>query len=539
MTRGFPWKRLFFAAWLVALAGSVVLLRVEGRFQLGQGTAIAELDRKRGVVQYRPHDLPIWSYAVDGQFFYEGNLLATSDGAAARIKFKNGRTLDVAPNSQIVLSTEEAEDGGYLVTLLTGSLRAKPRPGDAKTARPLTVRVADKQVRVTSPQAEVRIDSTPEAAPAVKVSTGSVEVVDVKTAQKSEIPASEQKVALAPVSVAAVKAPPVLPQVSPPPAPAPAPAPAPQAIQKTQKMAAMALKPTAAPKVVRPVDGTFLWSTVPLAGAGDLEIALAGGPSNATWFVTFGGEPAGTQHAAAPTGATEQTLTLSSAQLASLGAKGQKGNLPARRLTLEPGAKTSGGLARAPQATTVFVSSLAELGTRPLTFYLKSLEAQGATGGWLASGGAGPDDSAAVIHVGSAGDALKLAPYLRGGFTVKAGDLTDGGVHAVRGGVIVGRMKLRTPSAAGWAQARKLLDADFLFEGPRTAYVQGLGPNPGAKIVDYVNASPGKKVYVLGAGLGLHAIESRLLKENVKALQLVQETARALFTEPVTVVSAP
>jgi hypothetical protein len=115
------WRLGFFATWLVLATATIVALVVVGDEVVPVDSPIALLERHSGVVLFRSPSLATWIEASDGQQFSRKTVVATLGGAMARLRFSDGRELELFADSQVELSlVESVGSDETLLNLLHG-----------------------------------------------------------------------------------------------------------------------------------------------------------------------------------------------------------------------------------------------------------------------------------------------------------------------------------------------------------------------------------------------------------------------------------
>lgn len=551
----------FIGTWILLVAGTLLALHFESRLQFGQGETVAQLEASRGVVQFRPRNLPIWSYAADDQRFYEDNVIATGRSSAARIRFEDGRGLEVLPNSQVVISTRKAEDGDgeYVVTLLGGSLAAsavKPN-NETKPAKKLVFKVKNKEVKITDTATRVRIKATSTTAPTVKVDAGRVEVKERGNKPSLALLAgqtlsikSTDSVEFKPMvdSLAAKIKPPTAAQAvattEPLPSPTPLPSSAPQ-LELTPSPRPVLAPPTP-PHIVSPPKNATLWTPFAFADrkASYLPITLkpAGGTKSRgeRYFIEAAGTPGRVFAAASDAKPDHQVVMLKPELLRQLSRREQDRGLPLLKLQLRAGSQNSAGKTTSRQAHQVQLGSLSEVKSRNIRLILKNLRQKNTRSvSWMMeSPGLFIDQAAIVLDLQEGSQLIRLADFLAGSpFSIKThGGLPTQGAFFVKDGEIIAVAAMKLDSTVAWEALRRALDADIIFHGSRAALIQGFGRASTDRRARLVTALQNEAVFLV-QNRRAQRIDARLVKTNPSAIELIEEVAPALFREEVRVLA--
>lgn len=137
------------ATWCAILALCVYLYQQADK--LGRetgGTALGNLIKYRGQVEYRPQDLSTWKSVQKDQLFTDGTLVATGSRSLATIELIDGTKISMASGSQILLESKRNSEGksDFKITIGKGQVVAETisekkrkavRSGDKGKAGPL------------------------------------------------------------------------------------------------------------------------------------------------------------------------------------------------------------------------------------------------------------------------------------------------------------------------------------------------------------------------------------------------------------------
>lgn len=122
--------RIFaFSTWVLLVSIIIFAILKQDRFFAISADPLATIRFDRGEVFRRPYDSVKWMHAVDKQVVYDGDFVSTGADAKARVIFDQGRSLDLAENTQVQLTSILDQSGSltFKISLGRGSVVAKAR----------------------------------------------------------------------------------------------------------------------------------------------------------------------------------------------------------------------------------------------------------------------------------------------------------------------------------------------------------------------------------------------------------------------------
>jgi hypothetical protein len=138
MSRG---SLVFFSIWLVVLAASIRAYMQPGESPQPD-SHFASISKKVGEVSYRAPFSASWKRISEGMQLAAGTAISTKENARVVIEIKDGHILNVASNSQIVLSgLDSVQRGKTQVFLLNGTVSMKPELSKQSESKSLIQRV--------------------------------------------------------------------------------------------------------------------------------------------------------------------------------------------------------------------------------------------------------------------------------------------------------------------------------------------------------------------------------------------------------------
>ncbi len=119
-------KPFLLTCWAVAVGLLIFLISSHQSFTAKGNPVVAEILKVKGEVQFRGEKKIVWNEASRGTGIVDGDRIATEKFSSAEIKFKDGRSLVLGANSQIIVSTITHSDSGltFLIHLVKGTVIA-------------------------------------------------------------------------------------------------------------------------------------------------------------------------------------------------------------------------------------------------------------------------------------------------------------------------------------------------------------------------------------------------------------------------------
>jgi len=185
------------------------------------------------------------------------------------------------------------------------------------------------------------------------------------------------------------------------------------------------------------------------------------------------------------------------------------------------------------------LGSLTDLGAKPVRVTLGLVAVAGEGSGWLAEAKAIPEP-AVTLTLRQGNDLASGISLLAGARTFRidgaAALPTDAAVQLVRGGRVIA--SAQGADVGETETLRRGLRATYAYRGRASDLVEGFGGSPVAKRAALAaRLQKSRALYVL-QGKQLVKIEATLLQTNPAALDLIAETATAVFVERVEIMTA-
>lgn len=172
-------RHLFFIAWGILFGINLYYLIKEDKIVRSTEGAIAKLIEKKGEAQFRPESRSIWSAAKVQQDFFDNDYLATLDGSEAQVRFKDGRSIKLSENTQVVIRSKNASKDSLEIELLHGNLTASSKVKGGKNVNGIAIKAGEKTFKLKDEQAVLSLShdrSQPEVVNIEKVS-GKVDMI--------------------------------------------------------------------------------------------------------------------------------------------------------------------------------------------------------------------------------------------------------------------------------------------------------------------------------------------------------------------------
>ena len=119
-------KPALLISWLGAVGLVVFLISTQQNLSARESPIVAEVSDSKGEVLFRGEKKIVWNDAVSGTGIVDGDRVATGKVSSALVKFKDGRSLTLGSDSQVIISTITHSDSGltFLVHLVKGTVIA-------------------------------------------------------------------------------------------------------------------------------------------------------------------------------------------------------------------------------------------------------------------------------------------------------------------------------------------------------------------------------------------------------------------------------
>ncbi len=119
-------KPILLLSWLVAVALLLISISMQQNFSARETPIVAEVQQSKGEVLFRGEKRMVWNEAQSGTGIVDGDRVATGKESSALVKFRDGRTLALGNDSQVIISTITHSDSGltFLVHLVKGTVIA-------------------------------------------------------------------------------------------------------------------------------------------------------------------------------------------------------------------------------------------------------------------------------------------------------------------------------------------------------------------------------------------------------------------------------
>lgn len=119
-------KPALLVSWLVAVGLLVFFISTHQNLAAKESPIVAEVLQSKGEVLFRGEKKIVWNDALSGTGIVDGDRVATGKVSSALVKFRDGRTLALGGESQVIISTITHSDSGltFLVHLVKGTVIA-------------------------------------------------------------------------------------------------------------------------------------------------------------------------------------------------------------------------------------------------------------------------------------------------------------------------------------------------------------------------------------------------------------------------------
>lgn len=158
-------RTIFVSVWGLTFGLSVVALVRSSHFRMTASNlpAVALLSATSGSVQARGEDALGWAQVDKGDSLHDGDSVATGDRSSAKLKFPDGRSLDLGPGTLLELRSKgTGASREYLVSLLKGLVvvaKAAPsRTGDGAASK-VKIVAGSKEFHLNNAKADVALET--------------------------------------------------------------------------------------------------------------------------------------------------------------------------------------------------------------------------------------------------------------------------------------------------------------------------------------------------------------------------------------------
>jgi hypothetical protein len=122
-------KPLVLFCWAVAVGLLIFFISKHQGFSARGNPVVAEILKVKGEVQFRSEKKIVWNEASKGTGIVDGDRIATGKFSSAEVKFKDGRSIVLGTDSQVIVSTITHSDSGltFLIHLVKGTVIANSK----------------------------------------------------------------------------------------------------------------------------------------------------------------------------------------------------------------------------------------------------------------------------------------------------------------------------------------------------------------------------------------------------------------------------
>lgn len=469
------------------------------------------------MVQFRGEDLILWTDAAGKQEFFEGDRVGTGKNSSAVIRFVNGAELALEGDTQIVISQKtDSSELGFLVSLVKGNATARG---------PVQFHTGQKRINLSTVNDLLGVDRPLKGkAEVYRIIRRGKTIVNVQKPKREVVEAPGIAVSAGVVSGGAV---------------------------------------SSGSGIVEPQDGWTLWSTdsledrnskVDLVFQMKIEVPKAFFGGETVPFLEF--DPSDTVPGSRGLAAGKKRLLFDLSK--SQGVRDVR--VPWREVRQRAILKNIDGLkvyeikvgyglratsnrredAVVSQSMKVRLIGMKDVSGIPLTVALGQFDPQPGHDKWFAqSKVAGPAHPALTVNLTDAKDLWRLAPILQG---AKEFSIARSRASEKRGELLISRDQRLVAVLAGSRASRMvsravrtLLGGDIVFEGSPRALLSMAALNE-RDLMTWAKAHPRISTLYFAPGPDIVAISRNFMETEAEVSRFVAQKAKAVFSEPVTVV---
>lgn len=508
MSRSNKIKGLGFFLWLLSVCGVVTALYYQDRFFAVSDVPVAHQVKSNGIVNSRSEGEVRWTETANNQGFFDGDLVATSRASDSEIDFGKERYLKMWEDTQIkILRIRIGGDFTFLITLLRGSIEVK----NCKGCPEFIVKSGDGQFRLGEGEAlglfkeagkvakKFDTDGPRPAEDSAETGLGENFLKDPPKLTKAN--GFEIEVADRDRSGRKVRT-----QY--------------WTLRPIASLAQMAMEIPLTPPRRRPKVGTY----TPL-----LRLDAPGGKGGKVYT----GRGFKAQSIKVPF--TDITGNSRVNRL--------RGGVKEYVFSFVGGAKTAIDKERSQSFAKVgkefSIKTFGEYPGGPVTIGLNRWERNDARTVWIQPKKLiRPDEAPIAIHLVSSQDMPRFYPYFRGAEAVgrsRRGLHSANGVFVVRGAGVIAQLRGSDMSPQRISQIMRILKADFVFEGPRSAFYDTRSKAQN-DLLNWIGAllDKGKVLYILKKKK-LYPVSRQFIKTNGEVATFIDQQAKAIFLEKVNI----
>lgn len=142
-------KPMLTTLWLLTVLALAYAIYAQDKFFARTIPVVAQIEIPKGDVEFRNENKVRWNTAAAGSHLYDGDRVSTGRTSSVQIAFKDGRSLILGEDSQVVISTITHSEGGmtFLVNLVKGTVIANSKEKCIK-CRDIVLRSGDESFKV-------------------------------------------------------------------------------------------------------------------------------------------------------------------------------------------------------------------------------------------------------------------------------------------------------------------------------------------------------------------------------------------------------
>ncbi len=510
-------KPMLITLWLLAVLALAYAIYTQDGFFARTIPTIARIELPKGDVEFRSENKLRWNNAAAGSQLFDGDRVSTGRASSVQIAFKDGRSLILGEDSQVVISTVAHSEGEmtFLVNLVKGSVIADSKKKCTK-CRDIVLRSGVESFKVGK---DVKLGFFRDLA-ANRVEKFSV---------TGPVPVKNQVVA--PVDE---------------PVPEPVEPKKDAVVVKIPKISASGYEFNVRP----PAEGLSIWTHKSVASLFGAQLSLPViSPERKPPFKTFipiieMANLDGTKvEILAGISATDTVIAMPIVKMRKVATQRWSG-VHQYTVTLRGGIRVLGG--RKPidsfqsSKITLTINSIGEPLGSPLSLGFDRLSFQIPQGNWIAPKFSVPVNTSSIqVTVFGVGDFQKMIPFAVGATrygAIASSQTTTSVANIVRDGYIVAQV-VRYSSIDDVKLVMKVVNGSFAFIGPKSLFQYSAGTSQDnlVKLIDEL-LDKGRVMFFL-KDRKLYPVSRSFIKNSKEVAGFLGQQANIFFTEKVEIVN--